>query len=168
MVTVDTTLEYYYANPTNVGKLFVPAAGADLTRVTAPRLLLLPSNLIQYCLDAPRTAWDLHQHVLTLRAGPGVNSQTYALVSDWCRLALHNDNGDSPLQYDLQAAASNEVFQRWARTRIDAVLGPAQIAIATLSPQPTPTQNLTQLSTIAAEFGKGVICCLRAWSNANQ
>jgi len=161
VVTNDTTLEYYYANPRNVGKLFVPAVGAVLTRVTAPRLLLLPSNLIKYCVDAPRTAWNLHQYIMTLMGGPGINPQNYALVADWCRLALHNDNGDSPLQYDLQAAASNEVFQRWARTRIDAVLGPSRSTITTPSHQPTLTQDLTQLSSIAAEFGKGVMEALR-------
>lgn len=165
IVTAAPTLEYHYANPNNNGKLFTPAAGATLTRVTAPRLLLLPGNLIHYCAEAPRTLWDLHQHVTSLLAAPdsGYDFQHYALVLDWCFMALHSDGGgnDSVLQYDLQAAASNEVFQRWARLRIDATLGTPPTAAPPHQQQQAAPQNLTQLSTIAAEFGRGVIDALR-------
>lgn len=155
--------ETFYANPANNGKLFTPPPGTALTRIVAPRLLLLPGNLVQYCVGGTRTPWDLHKHVTTLVSAPGsglFSSQHYELVLDWCCLALLSEGADSALQYDLQAAASNEVVHRWARMRIDATLGP------TTSPQqPTqqtaPAQDLTHLSTIAAEFGKGVINALR-------
>ena len=154
--------ETFYANPANKGKLFTPPPGTALTRIVAPRLLLLPGNLVQYCVEGTRTPWDLHKHITELVSAPGsgFSFQHYELVLDWCCLALLSDGTDSALQYDLQAAASNEVFHRWARMRIDATLG------TTTSPQqPTqqtaPPQDLTHLSTIAAEFGRGVIDALR-------
>ena len=164
IVAEAPTLEYFYANPHNKGKLFTPATGATLTRVTAPRLLLLPGNLIHYCAEAPRTPWDLHQHVTSLLAAPdsGYDFQHYALVLDWCFMASHMEGSgnDSVLQYELQAAASNDIFHRWARTRIHATLGSTQ-AHTPAQPHMAPPQDLTQLSTIAAEFGRGVIDALR-------
>lgn len=162
-VTDPTAYELFYANPANAAKLFTAPAGAT-TRVAAPRLLLLPGNLIHFCVEAPRTPWDLHSHVTSLLAAPntGLEAQHYALVMDWCYLALLQDGSDSALQYDLQAAASNETSHRWARTRIDATLGQQQtITQHPRPPQPPPSHDLTHLSTIAAEFGKGVIEALR-------
>lgn len=163
IVTEPTTFEYFYANPANTGKFFTATAGATLTRVTAPRLLLLPGNLVQYCAEAQRTPWDLHQHVTAMVSAPGAGHdfQHYQLVLDWCCMALTSEGGDSALQYDLQAAASNEIFHRWARMRIDATLGPQPSMAQQPTMQPAPAQDLTHLSTIAAEFGKGVIEALR-------
>ena len=158
----DVIFNYYYANPANQGKLYTPPPGTALTRTIAPRLLLLPGNLVQYCVEAPRTPWDLHKHVSEIIAAPGPGNfhEHYALVLTWCCLALHSDGADSSLQYDLQAAASTEVFQRWARMRINATLG-APPAHQHAPAQTAPVQDLTQLSAIAAEFGKGVIQALR-------
>lgn len=161
-VNDDAVLNYFYANPANKGKFFTPPTGTTLTRITAPRLLLLPGNLVQYCAETARNPWDLHQHVTALASapGPGFVVQHYALVLDWCCLALHNDGDNSVLQYDLQAAASNEVFHRWARSRLDATLGITPLP-QPVTQQMAPPQDLTHLSTIAAEFGKGVVDALR-------
>ncbi len=101
IVTEPTTFEYFYANPANTGKFFTATAGATLTRVTAPRLLLLPGNLVQYCAEAQRTPWDLHQHVTAMVSAPGAGHdfQHYQLVLDWCCMALTSEGGDSALQY---------------------------------------------------------------------
>lgn len=162
IVTDPTVLEFFYCNPANAGKFFTPEVGAETQRVAAPRFLLLPGKLVQYCSEAPRTPWDLHRQVESIVGSPGsgYNIQHYQLVIDWCCLAMHNEYESSVLHYDLQAAASNEVFQKWARTRIDATLGPATTQ-AQQQQTPRPLQDLTQLSTIAAEFGKGVIEALR-------
>lgn len=57
--------------------------------------------------------------------GSEFTPQHYQLVMDWCWAVMHNDNDSSIVHHNLQVASLNEVFQKWACTRINATPGPA-------------------------------------------
>jgi hypothetical protein len=143
IVTSELELEAFYANPNNKHKFFSPTAASPLDRVTVPRLLLLPSVLLKFCVDRPRTPLDMMRHVTTLATvmtpdpeTPGAFTlQDFDLVLNWCAAALHSDKGDSLLKYDMQAAMGNETFHRWTSTRLDATLGPITLMEPRLQPQ---------------------------------
>ncbi len=158
--TSELNIEAFYCNPNNVDKFYIPSTSIQLDRITIPRLLLLPSNLLDYCAASPRTPLDLLRHVRQLMSVMTQLPETtttftrhdYELVAKWCCAALHNDKGDSMLSYDIQAAVGNETFQRWTRTRIDATLGPLPIHTSQYQPQ---SQQPIQLNDEAIQNTPG-------------
>jgi hypothetical protein len=143
-VTTLAELETFYANPHNTGRFFTPPADATLERITIPRILMLPSNLLHFCAGHNRTPLDLLQEVGRIMTvltpdpnTPGAfTMQDYDLVHNWCCGALHLDKNESSLvSYDIQAAVGNDIFNRWAKARLDATLGPIH-PILTLHSQP--------------------------------
>ena len=155
---------YFFANLNNEGKLFTPPARAVLVPTSAPQLILIPSCLVNFCLLLERTPWELHQYITTTFIGvqhPPFTTE-FDLLKNWCLLAVHNNNGDSALVYDLQAAASNKIFHQWVQTRLDSTLGPIQLGPGPSTvPTPPRTQDLTHLAAIAAKFGKGILHVLQ-------
>ncbi len=193
-VTETAVLETFYANPHNAGRFYSPTSTSTMEKITIPRLLMLPSNLLQFCIARTRTPLDLLPEVERIMTVLTPNPDTpgaftlhdYDLVHNWCCAALHIDRRDtSVLSYDIQAAVGNEVFNRWAKARIDATLGPLQQRLPQLNPPTIPdnttpqhttppiaaassgapfplhhSTDLANLAAMAAEFGKGVMAAL--------
>ena len=154
--------QYFYANTNNLNKFYVPPPTAKLSKLKVPRIILLPTNLIEYCTTSPRTPWDLLNHIKQLfLAEPGPAYAEYDLIISWCLAASHGTaDGSSVLSYSLEAAHSSaQSYQHWIRLRLDSTLGPVSAAPPQLGFPPTPpTQTDTAtLAAVAAEFGKGVL-----------
>ncbi len=78
----------------------------------------------------------------------------------------------SALSYDVQAAMGNDVFHKWARARIDSTIGsmlllqqpvrdPQSRNTLGTNPPTTSTPDLSHLTGMAAEFGKGVMAAIQ-------
>ena len=143
-------LEQYYATPGNAKLLYHDdASGGENT--TVPRMIHLPPPFVVYCLEEPRTPFELHQFVAryATRTGSEVRIQDCNLIMDWCFYATHRAAKSTPttsmLAITLQAAPSDDDdFLRWLY-RIDrtsgTIVAPTYMSTATgPSPQmPNPT-----------------------------
>lgn len=162
----DSAHDYYYSIEANAKNWYPPTA--LLTKELIPRLILLPSHLVEYCAAVPRTPWQLWNHIVKMLAmEPDTTVAKYELLQAWCMAASHGQNGSSVLSYSLEAAHSNTAtYQQWVRLRLDATLGPMTAAPPYPSTALAPTMNhqqLTNTSTlaaVAAEFGKGVLAAI--------
>ena len=169
----DIAIMGFYCNPQNVNLFYAPPPGKALTKQLLPRLILLPSNYVPFCADAPRTPGQLLSQIISdLATHPEANATTYELLMAWCMAAAHGIDGSSVLTYSLDAAYSNTfAYQNWIQLRLAATLGttstttPApNMPSATSAAQPT---NLSALATVAAEFGKGVLAAITPAGGAN-
>lgn len=152
--------QYFYANPANHNKWYYPPTTAKLSKLRVPRIILLPSNMIEYCTTSPRTPWDLLNHIKQFfLSNPGPTYAEYDLLINWCLAASHGTNDNSSvLAYSLDAAhSSSPNYQHWVRLRLDATLGPLSAAPPQVAPPTTATTDTSSLAAVAAEFGKGVL-----------
>jgi hypothetical protein len=134
-VTELAVLDTFYANPNNTGRFFTPPPTATLDRITIPRILMLPVNLLHFCAEQSRTPLELAHEVARIMTvltpdpdTPGAFTlHDYDLIHNWCCAALHLEKAEtSIISYDIQAAVGNDIFNRWAKSRMDATLGPSQ------------------------------------------
>ena len=154
--------QYYYANKDNHNKFYYPPPTAKRSKLKVPRIILLPTNLVEFCVTSPRTPWQLLDHVKQLFvAAPGPTYSEYDLLINWCLTASHGTaDGSSVVAYSLEAAHSSAPsYQHWVRLRLDSTLGPISAAPPQLGLQPQPPlqTDTAALAAVAAEFGKGVL-----------
>ena len=66
-------MDAHYKNTTgeNIKKLWDPPDKATAIHHTAPRMLLIPSNLIKFLTTTPCTPWELFSHIAGLVAADG-------------------------------------------------------------------------------------------------
>ncbi len=165
--------ETFFGDRHNVGKWYMTPPGVKTTRQKVPRLLLLPPNLIPFCCKAPRTPFDLLQHVnvttLFLDDSPAELHGNYQLLAHWCMASCHGTSptGNSVMAYALDAAHSQErVYHQWIRQRLEATLGPLSHDTllntpSSVHPSLPQQQDLSHLATVAAKFGKGLVDAIR-------
>ena len=148
-------LEFYYAVPGNARKLWHPPTRVGEREVGVPRILLLPTAFLAYCVTSPRTPFELHQFVTTY-ATSATSEVTLAqcrLVMDWCIVAAHRDGSStttSALAHTFQTAPSHdEVFTQWLNKVVDTTLGPSRAAL----PKPAPSQSAPPQQAPPANLG---------------
>ena len=164
-ITVDADLNEvavtaFYVNPINSNRFYTPPPTTPTTRIKLPRLILIPSNFVPFCVAKPRTPGQLLTEIVTeLAANPGITATTYELLMNWCMAASQAQDGSSIITYTLEAAHSNApTYQNWINRRLNATLGQQLIAPpAQPTPQPLTMNDTSALATLAAEFGKGVL-----------
>ena len=159
-------LEAHFEIYHNKMKPFKPHAKAEITTKKVPRLLLLPSSLVEFCSEKPRTPYDLYVKVTDMSTTGDLGYQHTELLVNWCMAACHVDNGKVKMAYPLEMAHDNNPsYQHWVTTRLAASLGPRVAANTAQLPRHQPSlpkpQDLQHLSVVAAEFGKGVLQALR-------
>lgn len=167
----EGAVEEHFVDPKNKHIPYTPKKKTGLlTQHQLPRLILIPSILVGYCAQGPRTPYELYCKVKALCSAPqaAVARAEADLLKIWCLAACHADAGKVRLAFTLDTAHDNSpTFGNWVQTRLTATLGPRVplVAVPTLSGVPTPAragvQDLQHLSMVAAEFGKGVLQALR-------
>ena len=154
-------LEQYYAVPGNSKLLYHDdASGGELTNV--PRMIHLPPPFLVYCLEAPRTPFELHQFVAryATRTGAEVTIQDCTLLMDWCFYASHRAAKSTPstsmLAITLQAAPSDDDdFLRWLY-KIDSTndaTAPASTTASAAAPLSMPPTTKGKAVAFAATTG---------------
>ena len=154
--------QHYYTNPANQNKFYYPPPTTKLTKIKIPRIILLPSTLIEFCTTSPRTPWQLLNHIQQQFVNePGPTYTEYDLLINWCLATSHGTaEGSSVVSYALEAAHSSaHNYQHWIRLRLDATLGPVSAAppYGGVHPSPPTQTDTSALAAVAAEFGKGVL-----------
>ena len=144
-VNLDITpLEFFYAIPGNDRKFWHPTNREGEQDVAVPRILLLPTAFLAYCVDKPRTPFDLHQFVAmyATSATSEITINDCQLVRDWCIVAAHHENSsntNSTLAHTFPTAPTHdEVFARWLNKVVNTTLGSASTPAA--QPHPAPVQ----------------------------
>jgi hypothetical protein len=135
-------MELFYAAPAHERLLWkAPADMAELTEqnVTLPWMLALPPHFIDFCTAAPRTPFQLHQHVadFAIRSGEDDTLHLCRLVLDWCMFGAHQDASPttSVVALTMQAApVDDDVLGEWLTHWLTYTIGPAS--------RPTP-QGIT-------------------------
>ena len=160
----EVAISGFYANPANANKFYTPPPTAALSNIKLPRLILIPSNLVAYCVAKPRTPGELLMEIVCeLGRNPNLNSATYDLIMNWCMAASQATDTSSLITYSLDAAHSNTTtYSNWVSLRLTATLGQQFTNTAQpTQPPPTANSNTAALATLAAEFGKGVLQALQ-------
>ena len=123
-VAMDT--HYNQATGENTKKLWYPPDKTKSIHHTAPRMLLIPSNLIEFLTSTPRTPWELYTHVAGLVAAPGSQwtNIEWKFITDWCIMATQVDtSGSSWLAFEFDGGASGDpMFQQWCSNRLSLTL----------------------------------------------
>ena len=156
----EVAISGFYANPANANRFYTPPATAALSNIKLPRLIVIPSNLVAYCVGKPRTPGELLMEIVgELGRHPSLRSETYELLMNWCMAASQATDNSSLITYSLEAAHSTTTtYNNWVSLRLTATLGQQPSPIAQPTPPPPPaTSNTAALATLAAEFGKGVL-----------
>ena len=175
---------HHFNNATgeDVKKIWEPADTTTSTNVTAPRMILLPSNLIEYVTSSPRTPWELYSHVKAMIAAaesPWTENEWNFLL-EWCVVAAQRDttasnsSNNSWLAFEFDPGASGDpAFRQWCSDRIVQTM-----KVDTAQPAPPPTAHVQQNSqaidmvelakemTVAAS--KAVGSAVAAQMNARQ
>ena len=87
-----TVLEEFYATPANKHRLYHQSTKGGEQRITVPRLLFIPPEVVAFCIEGPRTPFELHQFVTKVATrGDGDTLNEWQLVFDWCFVASHYD-----------------------------------------------------------------------------
>ena len=137
-----------------------PTAGAQLTTRHIPKLLAIPTSLIEWAAQGERTAYDLVNEV-TNRIADGKTSNdvtTWKLVLDWGVFAAQPANdGDSILSWCPDPVfATDAILQHWGKMRLSATLGPTNPShqhnpsAGTLQPQ---QQQIDMAAMMATAMG---------------
>ena len=172
-------LEAFYAQDENKLRLWNLKPKVKPPPIASlPKLLLLPTVFVGYCLQKARTPFELHQGVCYYmsKAQTKNTKEDCKLLLDWCLGASHADKGSNSswLAYSVEAAIPNNPrFHTWTANRLNAVLGPmpmlsrTQITHAATLPATTaagPTQPALQpdWATIAHQLKTGIVEGLRS------
>ena len=112
-------IQGYYANTANARRLYYDDASGG-TNTTVPRLIYLPPPFLAFCLEQPRTPFELHEFVsrYATRDGSETGVGPCTLVMDWCIVATKTAAATSPttslLSLSLPTAPSDDDgFLRW-------------------------------------------------------
>ena len=116
-------MDAHYRNSTgeNIKQLWEPTDMTTAILRTAPRMLLIPSNLIEFLTTIPRTPWELYSHIAGSVAADG-SQWTYddwKFMVEWCIMVTQVDpnHGSSWLAFEFDRGASGDpVFQQWCWT----------------------------------------------------
>ena len=175
-------LEAFYSQEENKLRLWSlkPKAKPPPT-ISLPKLLLLPTVFVGYCVKTARTPFELHQGICYYMAQTDtkITREECKLVLDWCLGASHADRGSNTswLAYSVEAAIPNNPrFHSWTTNRLNAVLGhmPTQARLPPAS-QPIVAANsviATQpaqqpdWATIAHQLKTGIVEGLRSTAEA--
>ena len=156
-------IQGYYAKPENKKRLYYDdASGGSPTAV--PRMLYLPPPFLVYCLEQPRTPFELHGFVAqyATRDGTETSIQHCTLIMDWCIVATQTAAAASPttsmLALNLPTAPSDdEAFVRWLykidRTRTSEGGGHdatdhGRVSASTVLPTTTPVAGAPATSSV--------------------
>ena len=150
-------LEAYYAQEANKLRMWtLPKKTKPPPTASLPKLLLLPTAFVAFCLKTARTPFELHQGVGYYMAQAQTNAtrNDCKLVLDWCLGASHADKDSSTswLAYSVEAAIPNNPrFHLWTANRLNAVLGtmPQQEGRTTKRTTPTtkPPATITTITS---------------------
>ena len=112
-------IEGFYANPANARKLYFDSASGGTTTIV-PRMAYLPPPFLAYCVEAPRTPFELHQFITryATRVDAEITINDCTLLMDWCVMATQTATAANPttsmLATSLTAAPTDdEAFLQW-------------------------------------------------------
>ena len=177
-----TQLEVFYSQEENKLRLWSlkPKVKPPPT-VSLPKLLLLPTVFVGYCVRKARTPFELHQGIgyYMAQTDTKITREECKLVLDWCLGASHADKGSNTswLAYSVEAAIPNNPrFHSWTTKRLNAVLGhmPTQARLPPTS-QPIMAQKAMTTAqpaqqpdwaTIAHQLKTGIVEGLRSTAEA--
>ncbi len=85
--------EEFYANPDNKNKLFHSTDCMGEENVTLPQMLALPPDFVHFCVDTPKTPFQLHNCIRTYATAdnPPIAIADCESLLDWCVMASHHD-----------------------------------------------------------------------------
>ena len=164
-VAMDT--HYRSATGEDVKKLWNPVDKSAAQNHTCPRMILIPSNLVEFLTTTPRTPWELYTHITGLIAATGSQwtDQDWKFIVEWCIMASQVDNpGSSWLAFEFDGGASGDpMFQQWCSDRLSLTLqvdksqGSASApSAANQAHQPIDMAQLGQVMSAAAGQAVGV------------
>ena len=79
-----TLLEHFYASPANKHRLYHQTSREGEQRIMVPRLLLIPPRVVAFCIEGPRTPFDLHSFVTSFNTQEHETTiNEWELVLDW-------------------------------------------------------------------------------------
>lgn len=178
-----TVMEGFYANPGNSDKLWTPEGTEPRMAVTVPRMLALPPDCVAYCAEAPRTPFELAQHVQTVLGSTHLDAAKFALTLDWCCMAAQPEGGTSEatrsslLAFPINPIIGSIALHKWACKRLAETLGmtkpPAQGGLtqnnqpssvsnpADTTPAPAPALDVALIAQVTA----AVVAALRTKDN---
>lgn len=151
-------LELFYAAPQNKAKLYQPANRTGEQNITLPRLIVIPTQFIKFCVKGQRTPFQLHQHVVSVVTtdGSAVSMAQCQFLLDWCVMASFHDthHHTSIMAFGLEAAIStDEIFNKWLQRRLRFMIGRGSTQPPLLPHQGPLPGNPQQFLTFPAPLG---------------
>ena len=166
MAAVEMDAHYRNSTGENIKQLWDPPDMTTAILHTAPRMLLIPSNLIEFLTTIPRTPWELYSHIAGLVAVDGSQwtDDDWKFMVEWCIMATQVDpnHGSSWLAFEFDGGASGDpVFQQWCLDRLSLTLRVDKNQIVS-SPSPAAQQanppiDMSQMAQVmSAAVGQAV------------
>jgi len=79
MVKDRVVNEAFFADETNRTAFWIPMGKTQPEKVSLPRMLMLLLALVSYVVEAPQTAWELHQEIVD----KVTNTTDWGDASEW-------------------------------------------------------------------------------------